>query len=80
MNTTSNEDIAVRAQTLIANNLYFRGASYPLSFESYEKVLVVNGRVPSYYLKQLIQSTLCGINGIEGIVNQVEVDYGTLGS
>jgi osmotically-inducible protein OsmY len=80
MSKTDCEDIAERAQTLIANNLYFRGASYPLSFESYEKVLVVNGCVPSFYLKQLIQSALCGLEGVERVVNEVKVDYGPLGS
>jgi osmotically-inducible protein OsmY len=74
------ENVAARAQSLIANNLYFRGTSYPLSFKSYENVLVVNGTVPTYYLKQLIQSTLGGLDGVERVVNQVEVDYGNLGS
>ena len=36
-------------------------------------VLTVCGRVPSYYLKQVIQSLLTGIDGVERIVNDVDV-------
>ena len=36
-------------------------------------VLVVRGRVPSYYLKQVVQSLLTGIDGVERIVNDVDV-------
>jgi osmotically-inducible protein OsmY len=80
MSQTNCEDVAVRAQTAIANNSYFRGTSYPLHFSSYEKVVVVNGSVPSFYLKQLIQSTLGGLDGVERVVNQVTVDYRAFGS
>jgi hypothetical protein len=74
------ENVAERAKAIIASDPYFRGTSYPLKFESFENVLVVRGCVPSYYLKQIIQRTLCSMEGVDRIVNQVEVDYGRLGS
>ena len=36
-------------------------------------VLVLSGRVPSYYLKQLAQEKVRGVRGVEEIVNRTEV-------
>jgi osmotically-inducible protein OsmY len=41
---------------------------------SYEKgVLTLQGRVPSFYLKQVLQTTLKGIPGVKRIDNRVDV-------
>ena len=41
---------------------------------SYEKgVLILRGRVPSFYLKQVLQTTLKGIPGVNRIDNRVDV-------
>lgn len=72
--------IISRAQDLVASQPYFRGTSYPLNFESFEDVLVVSGRVPSFHLKQILQSELGSMDGVGRIVNQVVVDYAQLGS
>jgi hypothetical protein len=41
---------------------------------SYEKgVLTLQGRVPSFYLKQVLQTTLKGIPGVDRIDNRVDV-------
>ena len=41
---------------------------------SYEKgVLTLQGRVPSFYLKQVLQTTLRGIPGVDRIDNRVDV-------
>jgi hypothetical protein len=47
VHTTDRISITTRAQELVATQPYFRGTSYPISFESFEDVLVINGRVPS---------------------------------
>lgn len=36
-------------------------------------VLIISGQVPNYYLKQLAQSLVRHVNGVERIVNQVHV-------
>ena len=72
--------IVGRAKVLVATQPYFRGTSYPLSFESFENVLVVSGRVPSFHLKQILQNELGRIEGVRRIVNQVVVEYAGLGS
>ncbi|MGA2059380.1 MAG: BON domain-containing protein [Thermoguttaceae bacterium] len=44
-----------------------------VSCDFHEGVLTLQGRVPSYHLKQLAQSLLCGIAGILKLNNQLEV-------
>jgi hypothetical protein len=36
-------------------------------------VLVLRGRAPSYFLKQIAQSAVVGIDGVRRIVNRIEV-------
>jgi hypothetical protein len=69
-----------RARDALAAQPYFRGASYPIDIQSFDNVLVVTGRVPSYYLKQLLQSEFSRIEGVQRVENRVEVDYQNLGS
>ncbi|NLY01493.1 MAG: BON domain-containing protein [Rhodopirellula sp.] len=45
--------------------------------ESRDGVLVLRGRVPSYYLKQLAQATVADIGGIRQIDNRLDVFVGT---
>jgi hypothetical protein len=72
--------MTARAKELVASQPYFRGTSYPISFESFDDVLVINGRVPSFHLKQILQSELGRMEGISRVVNQVVVDYVRFGS
>jgi hypothetical protein len=76
----SPKSLAEKAQALVAAQPYFRGASYPIRIQTFEKVLVISGRVPSFYLKQVLQSELARLDGVERLVNRIEVDYAQLGS
>ena len=49
------------------------GVSDVLDFESDGQTLIVRGRVPTFYLKQLLQESLRELPGIERVDNQVEV-------
>jgi osmotically-inducible protein OsmY len=44
-----------------------------LSVEETETHVVLNGRVSSYYLKQLAQETVMPVRGARAVVNQVAV-------
>jgi hypothetical protein len=44
-----------------------------ISCDFHEGVLTLQGRVPSYHLKQLAQSLLCELGGILKLNNQLEV-------
>ena len=74
------DDLAERAQAVIENQPYFRGANYPLKFESFEKVLLITGQLPSFYLKQVLQTELMRLDGVVRIENRVQVDQSQLGS
>ncbi len=41
----------------------------------HEGVLILRGRVPTYYLKQLAQSVGHSLKGIHRVVNELRVDF-----
>jgi hypothetical protein len=41
--------------------------------EFYQGKIILSGRVPSFYLKQLLQEALRDIDGVEMIDNRVDV-------
>ncbi|MEX0729121.1 MAG: BON domain-containing protein [Planctomycetaceae bacterium] len=41
-----------------------------------EGAVILRGRVPSFYLKQLAQEVVRQTDGVSCIVNELEVDYG----
>jgi hypothetical protein len=52
---------------------HFRGRASLLTIELVEETTVVSGRLPSYYLKQLLQEVIRGVPGVVDIDNQVDV-------
>jgi osmotically-inducible protein OsmY len=54
-----------------------RQSTYPelhlLSCDFHEGVLTLRGRVPSYYLKQVAQTLILQVNGVDEINNRLEV-------
>ena len=40
----------------------------------HEGVLLLYGRLPSYYLKQLAQEAVRNLEGVEEIINRIEVE------
>ena len=45
-----------------------------ISCEHHEGVLVIHGRVPSFYLKQIAQTLVRDLDGVELVVNRLSVD------
>jgi len=52
---------------------YFRGRSSAFQLEFSQGKIILSGRVPSFYLKQLLQEALRDIDGVEMIDNRVDV-------
>jgi osmotically-inducible protein OsmY len=54
-----------------------RSHSYPalreISCEYRDRVLVLRGRLPTYYLKQVAQTVAGGVEGVERVDNHIEV-------
>ena len=65
----------VAIQQVAANRL--RGAGYThlaqVACVFREGVLILRGRVPSFYLKQLAQSLVQPLDGVEQVDNRIEV-------
>jgi hypothetical protein len=61
------------ARAMLDGHAHFRGRSDRFKFSCADDVLIVKGSVPSFYLKQLLQSVLKGIEGVRVIENQVQV-------
>ena len=71
--TNHSRDLASTARDRLEGNAYFRGRSRAIRIDEQDGTLVLNGRLPSFYLKQLLQTVLSGIDGVKRIDNRVEV-------
>jgi hypothetical protein len=69
------KDMEQRARTIIETHSLFVGRAWLFEFQVREEVLVVRGTVPTFYLKQVLQSVLKNLDGIRWIDNQVTVDW-----
>jgi hypothetical protein len=65
--------IVLRAEDLVAQHPHFRGRTGQFDFECADGVLIVRGRVPTYYLKQLLQSTLQQLDDVCRLDCRVDV-------
>lgn len=63
--------IRERAQNQLRNLPY--SSFRKISCDFFEGRLILRGRVPSYFLKQLAQTIAAQVGGVESIVNQIEV-------
>jgi hypothetical protein len=71
-------DLEARAREILASHSHFIGRTKAFDFEVRDDILVVRGRVPSFYLKQMLQNALKDLPGVRWIDNRVTVlsDYG----
>lgn len=66
-------ELADRARKQLAQHCQFRRRAAAFAFDVLGDTLVVRGHVPSFYLKQLVQTVLRDLDGVRWIDNQVEV-------
>jgi hypothetical protein len=66
-------EVLTQAKLAIAEHGQLRHRLGDLEFELEGKTLIVRGHVPTYYVKQLLQSVLKGLDGVGRIENEVEV-------
>ena len=65
--------IVEQAYAILDAHTHFRGRAGRFELVCRDDVLVVRGAVPSYYLKQVLQSVLKEVDGVRRIDNQVTV-------
>jgi hypothetical protein len=61
------------ARGLLARHVHFRAHVDHFDFEVEGEALIIEGSVPSFYLKQQLQTALRDVPGVTRIVNRVEV-------
>ncbi|MDZ4658891.1 MAG: BON domain-containing protein [Bythopirellula sp.] len=52
---------------------FFRGYLDSVTFEIIEDTLIFTGRLPSFYLKQILQTAMKNVPGVKRIENRVDV-------
>ena len=70
---TCADEVVQRARALIEAQHHFVGRSQWFEFSYENDVLIVRGTVPTFYLKQIVQCVLKGLDGVRLIDNQVMV-------
>jgi hypothetical protein len=66
-------DIEQRAYSLVNAHCHFHRRAGLFEFTCEKDVLIVRGNVPTFYLKQVLQSALQDLEGIRTIDNRVTV-------
>ena len=66
---------ANRARRALEHSPLFHGRSQLIRITETDGRLVLEGRLPSYYLKQMLQTVLRDVVGVERIDNRVAVDW-----
>lgn len=67
--------LAQSARKELEESPLFRGRSQLIRLDEHDGELVLEGRLPSFYLKQMLQTILQKMDGVEHIDNRVRVDY-----
>ncbi len=67
------DNVLRQAQTLIESHPQFVGRSRLFKFEYDGDTLIIHGAVPTFYLKQMLQTTLRNLDGVRLIDNRVSV-------
>ena len=73
LNSGRADPVVAAARKRLEQSDAFRGRTDEIEIDRQDRCLVVHGKVPSFYLKQILQSALRDIEGIDVIDNQVDV-------
>ena len=69
----STGDIQTVVEKRLRESCYFVLRS--VACEYHEGVLILRGRAPSFYLKQIAQTLAGKVDGVEIVINRLVVDY-----
>ncbi|TWT79594.1 BON domain protein [Planctomycetes bacterium CA13] len=74
MSQVRSERVEREALRIIAAHPHFRGLASAVEVECRDGRLVLTGRVPTFFYKQLLQEALRTLDGVHTINNQVMVE------
>ena len=64
-----------KAYECLKGHPHFRGLRLNIEIHYEESVLMLEGLLPSFYLKQILQTVLRDLDGVSKIQNDVDVFY-----
>jgi hypothetical protein len=70
---TERADLANLAKQHLERHPHFRGRIADLRIENRGKTLFLSGRLPSFYLKQLVQEAVRHLPGVQRVRNEIDV-------
>jgi hypothetical protein len=66
-------DLAKMAKQQLERHPHFRGRLCDLRIENRGKTLFLSGRLPTFYLKQLVQEAVRHLPGVQHVRNEIDV-------
>ena len=69
----SAQGIKSRVRRVVDQHPHFRGRTETIHVQEHEGKLVLTGKLPSFYLKQLLQDAVCTVDGISRVENRINV-------
>jgi BON domain len=71
--TSERTELSTLARQHLENHPHFRGRLAGLRIEQRGKTLFLKGRLPTFYLKQLVQEAVRYLPGVQTIRNEIDV-------
>jgi hypothetical protein len=71
--TSEGVDLIDIARRQLERHPHFRGRVDALSIDQHGKTLYLSGRLPSFYLKQLVQEIVRRLPGVQSVRNDIAV-------
>jgi len=65
--------VELLAQRRLADKYPYGSCFHQVTFSSFAGILTLDGRLPSFYLKQVLQTLLRDLDGVTRIDNRVDV-------
>jgi osmotically-inducible protein OsmY len=69
----SRNDLCSVARQYLESHPHFRGRCSAVSITQQGRNLFLTGRLPSFYLKQLVQEAVRHVPGVQSVYNQIDV-------
>jgi len=66
-------DLTLLARESLERHPHFRGRTSVVGIEQRGRMLRLTGKLPTFYLKQMVQETVRHIPGVQGVRNEITV-------
>ena len=71
--TRERQDLSEQARHLLDRHPHFRGRISGVRIKQQGRNLYLSGRLPTFYLKQLVQEAVRHVPGVDFVYNEVDV-------